>query len=91
MTFYRKPTIYDIKRSDISHFFSRDSMKFFGQTLKDFKVKLVAGRVFIYAPSRWSGKLMGYTFREYTYTGLRIVPNVEKTLDGISEYLDGLL
>ena len=90
MTFYRKPTIYDIKRGSIGHFFDRESMRFFGQTLKDFKVRLVAGRVFIYAPSYWSGKLMGYTFREYTYSGLKIVPDVEKTIKGINGFFISL-
>jgi hypothetical protein len=38
----RKPTIYEIKRltkEKAPYFFSKDTMKFFNQTLKDFKVE----------------------------------------------------
>lgn len=37
----QKPTIYDIKRcsyADSPYFFTRDTMRFFKQTLKDFRV-----------------------------------------------------
>lgn len=39
----RKPTIYEIKRevSPYTHFFDRDTMRFFGQRLADFKVAFV--------------------------------------------------
>lgn len=61
-------TIYDIKYSLVNnpYFFSRNTLKFFGQTLKDFKVKKSpTNRVFIYAPIRIDGRISGYTFREY--------------------------
>lgn len=36
----KKPTIYDIKYGSDGHFFSRDTLKFFKQRLKDFWVIL---------------------------------------------------
>jgi len=51
----RKPTIYEIKRltkEKAPYFFSKDTMKFFNQTLRDFKVKsLKDGRFKISANS----------------------------------------
>ena len=65
----KTPTIYDIKYDTLDkspYFFSPKTLKFFGQTMKDFSVrKSPTGKVFILAPSYWCGKLMGYTFREY--------------------------
>tara|TARA_R110000851_G_scaffold301587_1_gene458203 strand:- start:389 stop:610 length:222 start_codon:yes stop_codon:yes gene_type:complete len=61
-------TIYEIKRlskETAPYFFSRDSMKFFGQTLKDFEVKKQAdGRFMITAESgdNWSGKHLTIRF-----------------------------
>lgn len=46
-------------------YFSRDTLRFFKQKRGDFKVKHIAGRVFVFAPSRWDGKLMGYSFAEF--------------------------
>ncbi len=52
-------TIYEIKRRTAKtapYFFTRDTMRFFGQTMKSFTVKKQAdGRFRISAPS-WSGK-----------------------------------
>jgi hypothetical protein len=45
-------------------FFSKESMKFFNQTRRMFKMVEAGGRMFIYAPSYWDGRLMGYTFAE---------------------------
>ncbi len=51
----RKPTIYEIKRltkEKAPYFFSKDTMKFFNQTLRDFKVESVKdGRFKISADS----------------------------------------
>ena len=59
------------------YFFSRGTLKFFGQTKRSFKVRQSpTGRVFIYAPSYWDGKLMGYTFREYKDGDLLNAPSV---------------
>jgi len=55
-------TIYDIKRlsqEKSPYFFSKDSMRFFGQTLKDFRVyKQKSGKYLIIAESgdNWQGK-----------------------------------
>jgi hypothetical protein len=51
-------TIYTIKQNvqNAPYFFTRKSMKFFGQTLKSFKVvKLDNGNFYIYAPSKFGG------------------------------------
>lgn len=69
-----KLTIYDIKyqtQETEPYFFDRKTLKFFGQTMKDFSVrKSPTGRIFIYAPMYYSShpgsyRLCGYTFREY--------------------------
>ena len=61
----KKPTIYDIKyltKESLPYYFSRDTLKCFNQTLKDFYVHpLHKGHYKISAPSYWGGKLMGVT------------------------------
>ena len=49
------------------YFFSRDTLKFFHQTMRDFKVyKQKDGRFFITAPMRdHSGKVVGHTERYF--------------------------
>lgn len=60
-----KPTIQEIKKGR-SPFFDRDTMKHYGQTMKDFKVEeSPTGRIFIYAPIRAEGFVSKFTFREY--------------------------
>jgi hypothetical protein len=60
-------TIYEIKRRTLEkhpYFFSRNTMRFFGQTLKDFSVrKLPDGRYRITAPIRHRGCVVGVTER----------------------------
>ena len=64
----KKPTPSDIKYSEVlgKYFFTRSSMKFFGQTMSDFKTewsdkeKLI---VRLYAPMRMDGKTIGETER----------------------------
>ena len=63
-------TIYDIKyatQETEPYYFTRKTMKFFNQTLKDFKVyKEKDGRYFITAPMKNnSGKVVGYSERYY--------------------------
>jgi hypothetical protein len=81
-----KLTIYDIKyatEGKSPYFFSRNTMKAFGQTMKSFKVAVSpAGRIFIYAPMRDNyrssclyNRLMGYTFREFQEGDLITVRN----------------
>lgn len=91
----KTPTIYDIKYSitNESHYFDRQSMRFFGQTLKDFTVKKSpAGRIFIYAPikDKYTNKLTGgYSFREYAENKLVNVPiNELVTLGSILQYIN---
>ena len=64
----KKPTPSDIKYSEVlgEYFFTRNTMKFFGQTMSDFKTewsdkeKLI---VRLYAPMRMDGKTIGETER----------------------------
>lgn len=64
-------TIYDIKErisEKLPNYFSKSTMKFFGQTMRDFKVKKMPnGKYLIYAPmkDRSSGRTMGYTIRYF--------------------------
>jgi hypothetical protein len=57
-------TIYEIKRltEEISpYYFSRKTLKFFGQTLKDFSVmKQIDGRYRISAPRKHGGESVRY-------------------------------
>ena len=59
--------IYEIKERSMEsapHFFSKQTLKFFGQRMSSFRVsKLNKHEYFISAPSYWNGKLMGYTER----------------------------
>lgn len=61
-------TIYDIKektKETEPYFFSRDTMKFFHQTMRDFHVKKQTdGRYYVYAIMRdHSGRQVGLTQR----------------------------
>lgn len=62
-------TIYEIKeRTEETqpYFFERKTLKFFGQTMKDFKVyKQDDGRFLITAPIRSGGKIVGNTERYF--------------------------
>ena len=62
-------TIYDIKRltaATCPYFFTRSTMRHFGQTLRDFKVyKQPDGRYLVTAPSHMSGKVIGHTKRYF--------------------------
>ena len=74
-------TINDIERAvaqNSPYFFSKDTLRFFGQSKGSFKIaKAPSGKIFIYAPSFWkdfsSGvkRLMGYILREFTGDDLR--------------------
>ena len=60
----KKPTIYEIKRltkETSPFFFTRDTMRFFNQRLKDFKVyPLEKGRFKITAPSKYGNTTVRY-------------------------------
>jgi len=76
----KTPTISDIAwmTSETSpHYFDRDTLKFFGQTMGSFKVrKSPKGKIFIFAP----GKYGTWSFRQYVPSKivgkaqLRIIP-----------------
>lgn len=63
-------TIYEIKHKTAKtcpHFFSKDTMRFFGQRMQDFKIKLQPdGRHKISAPMKdRDGRIMGETIRYF--------------------------
>lgn len=65
-------TIYDIKRltqDSQPYFFSRNTLKLFGQTLKDFKItKINETQYRISAPRLLNGKRIGDTVRIFDTT-----------------------
>jgi hypothetical protein len=90
----KKPTISEIK-SAISEtspfFFNRKTMKGFGQTMKSFTVaKSPNDNIYIYAPSYDGDRLMGYSFRRFTGTDLKLIPNRPnyKSLSEILDYIE---
>jgi hypothetical protein len=64
-------TIYDIKRlteNTSPYYFTRKTLKFFGQTLRSFSVKKQSdGRIKISAPmrDRFTGKIVGESVRYF--------------------------
>lgn len=70
-----KPTITEIRQATLEkspHFFTRDTLKFFGQRMSMFRVLTgKSGAHYITAASYWSDrdtgrpKLMGYTLRRF--------------------------
>jgi len=71
----RIPTALDIKDSGVlgQHYFSRDTMRFFGQTMRSFKTEWHDKQeriVRLYAPMRAStGELVGMTERLFKIEG----------------------
>jgi hypothetical protein len=65
-------TIYEIKQrvKDQPYFFTRDTMKFFHQTLRDFRVYSIGNNQFkLVAPMRdYTGKQVGETVRVFDAT-----------------------
>ena len=65
-------TINEIKKrtqKTAPHFFSRDTMRFFNQKLRDFKVKKLNDTEYlVYADSYWFGNFMGVTIRVFDTT-----------------------
>tara|TARA_B110000444_G_scaffold234369_1_gene244611 strand:- start:371 stop:607 length:237 start_codon:yes stop_codon:yes gene_type:complete len=64
----KKPTVSDIREAGIlgAYFFSKDTMRFFGQTMRSFKTEWndkEKAIVRLFAPSFQDGKLMGTTER----------------------------
>lgn len=70
----KRLTIYDIKLATCfssPHFFDRKTLKFFGQTMKDFKVRNIDGKTYIIAPMYdRQGRNVGTTSRRYEETGI---------------------
>lgn len=64
MTIYQ---IQELTRKTAPYFFSKNSMKFFGQTMRSFSIKKQSdGRYLISAPMKNNyGKIMGYTQRYF--------------------------
>jgi hypothetical protein len=63
----KKMDIYEIKKRTMEsapYFFSKETLKFFGQRMSSFRVhKVNKYEYYINAPSYLNGKLMGYTER----------------------------
>lgn len=77
-----KLTIYDIKNrtsQTAPYYFSKDTMKFFGQTMKSFKVKIVGEKYHISAPmiDKQTGRKMGISERLFNpiTNKLEFIPN----------------
>jgi hypothetical protein len=74
-------TIYDIKhrtQKKQPYFFSRDTLRFFGQTMNDFKIKKQSdGKYLISAPARHDGRITHYTKRFFNpeTNDLEFLPN----------------
>jgi len=64
----RKPTISEIASHNAAaggYYFSRETLKFFNQTLRSFKSYQVRDRIFVYAPAndeRWPGYIIAEYF-----------------------------
>lgn len=91
----KKPTIQQIKEYN-QLFFSRDTLRFFGQTMKDFKVvKSPKNRIFIYAKMKdYNDHFMGYTFRECIVKSDNIIlQNVRDNNNSLvdDDYLNNIL
>jgi len=90
----KTPTIAEIKvwtAEKQPYFFSKSTMKAFGQTLKDFTVvRSPQGNIFIYAPMRDVGSVFrGWTFRKYENGDLLLelgFLNLEEIKKYISEH-----
>ena len=87
------PTISEIESAVIAkspYYFSDSTLEFFEQTKKDFKVKKSPkGKTFIYAPCRYKGQVIGYSFREFTGDRL-LVPEMtlRRTLQNVLNYIE---
>lgn len=80
----KKPTIYEIKRAtqeSAPHFFSRDTLRFFGQAMRSFRVSATD------SPNRWEisapirdrdGRNIGETVRIYDATKGTLELNQER-------------
>lgn len=74
--------VANVNKND-PHFFHRDTMKYFGQTLSMFRVIVSkSGRVFIYAP----GGTAPFTFCEYVDNSLEEVDFMPQTEEDIKAY-----
>jgi len=92
----RKPTISEIKQATqrkSPYFFSRDTLKFFGQTMGSFKVaQSPRGNIYIYAKGydtdRGVRRFMGYTFRQFKDGDLKHVSGFSpNTLSDIQNFV----
>lgn len=88
--------IREATREASPHFFTRDTLRFFGQRVGMFKVwKGKSGAFYIAAPSYWSDRqtgrpvLMGVTFRKFTGSDLVNVehPDFLKSMDCAREWV----
>ena len=86
----KTPTIYEIKRdyqehNPNGHYFDRDTMRWFGQTLRDFHVNKTEkeGVFFIWADSyaifgQYQGRKMGTSKRYYSMNTHRMADDINE-------------
>jgi hypothetical protein len=86
------PSIAEIRDATLAespYFFTRDTLRFFGQTMRSFRV--LRGRndsIYIAAPSYWTDretgrpKLMGYSVRRFSGADLENTTTTGGTWDG---------
>lgn len=87
-----KPTISEIKSRTLKkapYFFSKNTMKFFGQRMSDYKVKRSPkGKIFIYAPTYDTiGNKMPYTFMEFKNEDLIAQKGIYESESEIKKYI----
>lgn len=86
------PSIATIERRTKArspYYFSKDTLEIFDQTMSSFVVeRSPGGKIFIYAPCKYRGKIIGYSFREYTGSQLKPPPLPQPvTMLDIHEYI----
>ena len=83
-----KPTISEIKKRTLKkapYFFSKNTMKFFGQRMSDYKVKRSPkGKIFIFAPSYND---LPYTFMEFKNNDLIAQSGIYDSESEIKKYI----
>ena len=70
------------------HYFDRDTLRFFNQTRRDFRVAHIAGRVFVYGQGRdWGGEIQGNPIRPWSVAEFYPETGYTHTVDAIPDSL----
>ena len=79
---------------DTSNYFDKGSLRFFNQSLSDFEIESIGGgKYFLYAPSFWDGRLMGYSCiifnsNENILESVNVDDSEKSSVDAISELIE---